>query len=174
MHHLKDKFYRLYWLVALALFIGVTCYWAILTKTILKTETVISLITFVSAILTFVFFVQKQKLEETRLFYDLFKDFNKRYKYINKELQALISDESKIPDKDLLITYFNLCAEEYLYYRRYYIFEEVWVAWTKGMAYYFRDFRVKDLWKEEEKTGSYYGFSLKQKEIEKALKEIEK
>lgn len=174
MHRLKAEFYRFYWLVALALFIGVTCYWAVFMETIFTTETVIPLIAFVSAILSFVFFVQKQKLEETRLFKELFEALNKRYECIKVKLNELVTDESKTNDeltrdqKNLLFTYFNLCAEEYLYYKRYHIFEEIWVAWTNGMAAFFHDCRIKKIWEEEEKSKSYYGFTLKK--IEEKIK----
>ena len=131
-----------------------------------------ALIAGVSTIISFFFFVQKQKLDETHLFKDLFTVFNGRYKEINTKLNTIIRDKSKSElndtDKDILFTYFNLCAEEYLYFARGYIPKEVWYAWRKGISFYLNNSPlVSKLWEDEEKKSgeSYYG--LTRDEIEK-------
>jgi len=69
--------------------------------------------------LTTIYFVQKQKLEEIRLFKDLFTEFNERYDCLNGKIADIKS--KKITDlaetNKILDDYFNLCAEEYLFYR---------------------------------------------------------
>ena len=107
-------------------------------------------------------FVQKQKLEETRLLKDFFTQFNERYSGLNEKLNEICrgnpSEALKYEDKDALFEYFNLCAEEYLFRKRGYILPEVWKAWTNGMKVFFDSQRIRDLWKEDSKTDSYYGF----------------
>ncbi len=73
--------------------------------------------TTLGAVLGFCFIVQKQKLEELRLFRDLFTDFNCRYDEMNEKLENILTG-NQIEDSKLrktLVDYFNLCAEEYLF-----------------------------------------------------------
>ncbi|PSQ81793.1 MAG: hypothetical protein BRD40_03270 [Bacteroidetes bacterium QS_1_65_9] len=116
------------------------------------------------AILSFVYFVQKQKLDEARLFKELVADFNERYDELNDDLNQLVESETETQlteaQKHLLYDYFNLCAEEFLFYRRGYIYDEVWAAWKSGMRIYKRDSRILNLWRKERESNSYYGFDL--------------
>jgi hypothetical protein len=111
---------------------------------------------------TFFYFVQKQKLEELELFKELFKEFNARYDGLNEKLNAIRVEP---PDKQIdddeqktLFDYFNLCGEEYLFYRQGYIYPEVWEAWYNGMTIFRKNPRIKKLWDEELENDSYYGF----------------
>jgi len=63
-------------------------------------------------------------------------------------------------DVNVLYDYFNLCAEEYLYYKSGYIDSNVWESWTQGMKIFTNDDEIKRLWVHEIQSGSYYGFSL--------------
>jgi hypothetical protein len=126
----------------------------------------------IGVILSSIYFIQKQKLEELRLFSNLFDDFNSRYDALNEDLESFINDEEvqtltkeELKNKpkyyDTLIDYFNLCAEEYFYYSEGYIYPEVWDSWKNGMKYYCDESSIlEELWKEELKQDSYYGFSL--------------
>ena len=122
------------------------------------------LLTLWATVLSALFLIQKQKLEETRLFTRLFESFNERYDDLNEDLNRIRDDCSKknlsAEDKALLYDYFNLCAEEYLYYQKGYIFEEAWEAWKNGMRTFMEDPRVHKLWQEESKDDSYYGFDM--------------
>lgn len=119
-------------------------------------------------ILTLGYFVIQEDREKTRFFHDLFRQFNERYDKINDKLQAsLASDESFDEDKHKrlqFIDYFNLCAEEHLFYHKGYIPQEVWNAWYKGMEVYGKDKRVSAIWIKEirsqdsEDLTLYYGF----------------
>ena len=117
-----------------------------------------------AAALSFVYFVQKQKLEETTLFRILFDSFNHRYDLMNEKLNRIIlektSDDLSIEDRLMLYDYFNLCAEEYLYFKQGYILPEAWESWFNGMRFYYRNERIRRLWDEELKTNSYYGLTL--------------
>ena len=82
---------------------------------------------------------------------------------MNEQLAAISEqpDGELTPDeKHLLIDYFNLCAEEYLYYCRGFIDPEVWEAWRNGMNPIFAAPRVAELWAKESSSNSYYGFKM--------------
>lgn len=59
-----------------------------------------------------------------------------------------------------LYDYFNLCAEEYLYFQKGYIYKEVWTAWCYGIRFFFESPRIRPQWQQEEETNSYYGLTL--------------
>jgi hypothetical protein len=114
--------------------------------------------------LSLIYFIQKQKLEELHLFNTLFKDFNERYDCLNEDLTKIACDSGETPldqgSKEILVKYFNLCGEEYLYYDLGYIYPQVWSAWKRGMRYYASNERVKSFWEKELGPGSYYGLSI--------------
>jgi hypothetical protein len=53
-----------------------------------------------------------------------------------------------------------LCAEEYLYFKKGFVFPEVWTAWVNGMRVFASSPRIRALWKEELKNNSFYGFQM--------------
>ncbi len=63
-------------------------------------------------------------------------------------------------DTQVLYDYFNLSAEEYLYFKSGYIDGEVWAAWLRGMKYFATRPAIRRVWAEELQSGSYYGFTL--------------
>lgn len=112
----------------------------------------------------FVHFLYSQHHKETELFVGLFNKFNERYDALNEKLNVIVTR-----DKDTslsaehiktLFDYFNLCAEEHLYYASGYIDHEVWQAWIRGMQYFVMDADIRSLWETELSSGSYYGFKL--------------
>jgi len=113
-------------------------------------------------LITFVFFIQKQKLEETRLFKELFQDFNSRYKLLNEALNRIRNESDSIgtspQGRDILYDYFNLCAEEHLFYSQGYIPEEVWRSWWAGMSTFFECPRIWEEWNADPSSNAYYGF----------------
>lgn len=121
-------------------------------------------ITLVGAVISAVFFVQKQKLDELRLFRELFLDFNKRYDRLNDHLVRVL-DAGTPPtalEHQKVVDYFNLCAEEFWWYCAGYIPEAVWKSWCRGMLFYFVREPFRSLWAVEIETGSYYGLTLEQ------------
>jgi hypothetical protein len=117
------------------------------------------------SLFSFIYFIQKQQLDEARLFKDLFVEFNKRYDDLNGKLNDILrgnSDSMLLSSEEMntLYDYFNLCAEEYLFYCKGFIYPEVWRDWVKGMKIYFGDSRIKKLWSDEIKTESYYGLNV--------------
>jgi hypothetical protein len=146
-------------------------YWWILSATALATAVLLAVLRespasfagALGAILSVVYFVQKQKLEEMRLFREIFKECNARYDAMNESLAKVCgSNDARLTpeESDLLIDYFNLCGEECLYYLQGYIPPSVWQSWHLGMQVVISSPRVNELWRTEKATGSYYGLPL--------------
>lgn len=114
----------------------------------------------ISIILGIFYFLNQQKMAEEQFFQQCFKDFNHRYDLLNDNLSELI-DTNIVPQQShQIVDYFNLCAEEYLLYQKGYIPNEIWLSWTNGMGVYWKNKNIRDLWKLEKKSNSYYGFDL--------------
>lgn len=156
---LKHWFYDHHLAIAFFLVVAVFLLWARIDS--LRTWSF--LYPAIGAVLGLSYFVLKQHLEETRLFKELFSEFNARYDAMNERLYALCDSPADQPltrdENMLLYDYFNLCAEEYLYFRKGYIYPEVWIAWRNGMKIFCRCPKIRDLWDKELLTGSYYGFT---------------
>jgi hypothetical protein len=109
-------------------------------------------------------FLYSQHLQQSRLFKELFTEFNGRYDRLNQTLNevrdrpsgALLNPE----DRKVLYDYFNLCAEEFLFFRAGYIDKDVWRSWCNGMSQFSEDPEIRELWDAELKSSSYYGFTL--------------
>lgn len=122
------------------------------------------IITILGGIISSIYLVQKQKLEELKLFKDLFTEFNHRYDQMNEDLNRIIkvSPDDELTDTEInqLYDFFNLCGEEYLYYKQGFILPEVWNSWKNGMTIFYRNSRIRSLWENELETHSYYGFNF--------------
>ena len=112
----------------------------------------------------FTHFLYSQHHQDTQMFVNLFEKFNARYDKLNEKLNAIITrpiNSQLSPDhRDTLYDYFNLCAEEHMFYESGYIDMRVWQAWLFGMKQFAEDDAVKRLWEQEIATGSYYNFKL--------------
>jgi hypothetical protein len=157
---LKHWFYDHHLLVAFGLVSLIFILWA----TVPGLRTWSFLYPAVGSVLGLFYFVLKQHLEEIRLFKELFTEFNARYDAMNERLYLLCEASVDQPlTKDeitFLYDYFNLCGEEYLYYRKGFIYPEVWLAWRKGMQIFLRCPRIRSLWEKELATDSYYGLTI--------------
>lgn len=128
------------------------------------------LISVITLIVTFSFGLLKQRIEDDRIFKELFISFNSRYdEKLNDVFNRMaINDDSKKTkelkksEKLLIIDYFNLCSEEFLWYRKGRIPQEIWEAWEQGIIINLSLPLVKTLFEEETehtaKKASYYGF----------------
>jgi hypothetical protein len=116
----------------------------------------------IGAVAGFIYFLYRQHLDETRLFKELFIEFNERYGELNDGLNTIRfgPHEGDLSDaeRELLFSYFNLCAEEYFFYTAGYIDDRVWKSWRNGICDFFKHPRVRGLWERDRKTDSYYGF----------------
>ena len=115
----------------------------------------------IATLLSLIYFIQKQKLEELRLFREIFKMCNERYDDLNEKLAKICSaastDQLDENEKGVLVDYFNLCGEEYFYFRHGFIYPDVWEAWRNGILWYLKNGRIRGFWHEELKSNSYYG-----------------
>ena len=116
----------------------------------------------IAAILAFCYFVQQQKLAEISLFKDLFTEFNRRYDALNDRLAQIEASGTQMDPagRQIIVDYFNLCAEEYLFFAEGYIHRAAWRSWCAGMLWYFDREPFRSVWNEESKTNSYYGLSV--------------
>jgi hypothetical protein len=77
------------------------------------------------ALAGFFYFIYRQHLDETKLFKELFVEFNERYDKLNEELNRILvgrqDGELSESERELVFSYFNLCAEEYFFYNAGYI-----------------------------------------------------
>ena len=146
-------------------------YWWLLCVVVLVTlgvllarnEQVGTVATAVGALLSIAYFLQKQKLEEMRLFREIFRECNARYDAMNEELMEIIDKpavELTTKERARVIDYLNLCGEEYLYFKRGYIEPSVWHAWQNGMKAIVETPNIHAIWVAEKKTGSYYDLPL--------------
>lgn len=120
----------------------------------------------IAAVLTFYFGCLKVRLEDQRIFKELFQEFNNKYdSKMNDLLNELkVNPDRKIEDKDreIIIDYFNLCAEEYLWYKENRILKSVWDAWENGMIANLKISSIKKIFDSESdnthEKKSYYGW----------------
>jgi len=117
--------------------------------------------TFAGIALSAIYFVQKQKLEEMKLFKELFTEFNEKYALQNDNLSDIKSNNNMAVDKrnKILDDYFNLCAEEYLFYKEGRIHNEVWGSWCRGMNEHLSNDVINEYWEKAQKENSYYGLT---------------
>lgn len=122
------------------------------------------LLSVTGAVAALVHFLYSQHNHNTERFIGLFRDFNTKYDRLNNKLNMLLLKDGSflvaIKDKQLLYDYFNLCSEEYLYFKSGYIDTEVWQSWLRGMKTFASNAEIRRVWQEELASGSYYGFSL--------------
>jgi hypothetical protein len=96
------------------------------------------LLSVIGGIAAFFHFLYSQHNSNTDRFIKLFQEFNARFDKLNDQLNRiylsstiLISDEK---DLQTLYDYFNLCSEEYLYFKSGYIDQEVWKSWLRRVS----------------------------------------
>ena len=155
---LKHWLFDMHWFITTALLVLIFFLWASMPTL----RSWAFLYPAVGAVLGLSYFALRQQIDETRLFSDLFKSFNARYDQKNDRLHELcsidVNQTLELEEKVFLYDYFNLCAEEYLYYAKGFIYPEVWQAWVAGMKIFYQNARIRRLWDSELATKSYYGF----------------
>jgi len=121
--------------------------------------------------ITYYFSRLTRKSESDKMLKDLFEGFNLRYDLLNNKLFDIVIDskdnkavgqtsELNADQKKTLIDYFNLCAEEYFWFKRNRIDDKIWKSWKAGMDYWYNYDTISQMWHEEVKTKngklSYY------------------
>ncbi len=123
----------------------------------------------IGIILTAYYSWHTKKISHEQMLKQLFKEFNERYDLLNEHLLKIereypnyvdFNKNNNIELRQKVIDYFNLCAEEYFWYRhKKRIDKVIWRSWHAGMNYWYRLDTIKKLWKKEtENNGriSYY------------------
>ena len=120
------------------------------------------LLSIVASFWALAFYLHGRHADDAKFAKGLMTEFNQRYDQLNSDLQRAIwrEDDLDAETKLKFIKYFNLCAEEWLFWKAGYIYDPVWSAWENGMRQYSKDSRVMALWNQELQTDSYYGFDL--------------
>lgn len=113
----------------------------------------------VAAFITVYLGLLRYQVDADRVFQELFTTFNARYDEMHEQLDRLGTNGIQA-DRAIVVDYLNLCAEEYLWYRKGRIDESVWRSWHAGMDEKFRNPQVERIAKEEQESSgdSYYGF----------------
>jgi hypothetical protein len=118
------------------------------------------------------FGLRQYNIENDKMFKELFSSFNHKYDEKFNNTLNLIDNESvknknfQLSDEMIFILndYLNLCAEEYLWYKKGRIDESVWKSWENGMKYYFKIAIINDFVKNQtNQKDSYYGLFEKLK-----------
>jgi hypothetical protein len=153
----KFRVFQHYWWILIVFAILFTVWFCYLDK---NSQNITLFLTVLGGTFSLFFLIQKQKLEELTLFKSLFENFNCRYDELNEKLNKISDDDKELTDeeKNTLNDYFNLCAEEYFFFEKGYIYPEVWKAWEKGMGHFFAKNKIKKYWTDEEVKESYYNF----------------
>lgn len=165
------QFFCKYWITLLALVL----YMASAIIIVCAGETKLELLISCFAIITSLYFgALKHQISNDELFHKLFVSFNERY---DDKLNDLLNEIKLHPLKELddketnlVIDYFNLCAEEYLWYKKGRLPKDIWKAWKAGIIENMKITQVHSLYQKEMKSPnqrkSYYGL---EKELEEEL-----
>ena len=145
------------WLTAIAVILGVA-----LSLTMCKPDSVATSIFTVCGVgLGVLYYVQKQKIDDIQLFEKLFTAFNERYRQINDQLRAIVEVRLEGQEReDVLHKFFNLCGEEYMFYKEGRILPSAWKSWCRGMMHYFNHEFIRQRWLAEEGAQCNYGLTL--------------
>lgn len=139
-----------------------------------------------AAYIAYRFNSSKYKLDKEVAKRELFTKLNERYDKLNDYLEKLVhsefettmdaefngersldmiwedlfESEPNLKSKNItaVFDYINLCSEQYYWYRKGFIDENVWQCWKKGMQDWYRhSFFIKKLIeREKERNASYY------------------
>ena len=124
------------------------------------------LITIIGSGITISFSLRQHKIENDKIFKELFIMYNEKYdKKFNNCLNDIVKCVSENPNYELnevqmpiVIDYLNLCAEEYLWYKKGRLDITAWNSWERGMKYYLNISAIKKVIQNENKQkDSYYG-----------------
>lgn len=95
----------------------------------------------------------KYRIENDKLFKELFQEFNSRYDIrfndLINELKYDSNREINNDERNLIIDYLNLCSEEYLWRSKNRIPRNVWISWKAGIIENLKINQVKNVYENE-------------------------
>ncbi|MFG6686237.1 hypothetical protein ACGK9U_06625 [Mariniflexile sp. HNIBRBA6329] len=161
--HIRNNRTQIVSVLSIFLFIGVLIYHFFLD---IETPLLIGLL---GGIITFFLGLTKIFLEDDKFFKELYLDFNLRYDKLNAKLYEITKkkkeiDELSFKEKNIIYDYFNLCAEEYFWFKKNRIDKDVWNSWKNGMDFWYRKNVIKAMWKQELESGSKKSYYMSSKE----------
>ncbi|TYB79172.1 hypothetical protein [Bizionia myxarmorum] len=116
-----------------------------------------------------------KKLANDEMMKDLFTEFNIRYDTINNKLDkisktSVVIWEAQKDEKEKALIYgdvvdfFNICSEEYYWYKEGRLDAKIWKAWHKGMNdIYNRSKIIQHIWEQECKNEGYKSYYISNK-----------
>jgi len=126
--------------------------------------------------LTYFYQRHTKKLANDKMMKELFTEFNIRYDKINNRLDKISKlsivvweAEKNENQKSLIyndvIDFFNICAEEYYWYKERRLDAKIWNAWHKGMNDIFnRSKIIQKIWEEECENEGYKSYYISKKD----------
>jgi len=115
-----------------------------------------------ASIVALYFSLVKYWMDSDAFFKSLFESLNKRFDELNEDLNLVAKGNPPITKsklEEVIQDYLNLCAEEYFWYKKDRIHENVWNSWVEGISYYLENADIKNYFqKESSYSKSYYGF----------------
>lgn len=120
-------------------------------------------------LITYIYNRHNRKLANDKMHKELFTEFNKRYDALNDDLNKIVHTINTLEQlnhnehlQSKLNDFFNLCAEEYFWYKKNRIDDSVWKSWSSGMNYWYQASPViKEAWKKEFSKNGYTSYYLK-------------
>ena len=149
---------RRYWVYILLLFLGLAIITWFRYEEKIKNEIYFGLIaTLVTLFLSVINFYQAND----RFFKELFVDFNRRFDDLRSVLSGITS-ESAIDgsQREFIVDYINLCAEEYMWVKKGRIPLDIWESWQARIKSFLNMPAIREVFVEEldRARESYYGF----------------
>lgn len=169
------KFFSKYYLPIIAAFLLVVAFYVLFfCLEEKKAEVYISVI---AAILALYFGLLKHQISNDEMFLTIFSDFNSIYNNdfndLLNELRTNVKWELTQKEVNLIIDYFNLCAEEYLWFKKGRLPKDIWNAWKAGIMENLQITQVYEIYKKEMRIDNnrkaYYGL---EDEIQKMAEKI--
>lgn len=124
-----------------------------------------TLLTIITALISFVYFVQKQSMEDDKLELEAFSNFNSRYFKLASKIALILhkSEDEQLTEqeKETLDEYFSLCVEEYFYFKKGRISIGIWRNWAHGISGTVRSHElIQNYWNKTIRNKVNYGLTL--------------
>lgn len=149
---------RRHWLITLIFLISVCLLTFLRIKERIQTEIFLGVLVTLGTLLISIINYYR---DGDRFFKELFTEFNSRYDEMNEDLDRISQKQKLDPnDQRILIDYFNLCSEEYMWVRKGRIPHDIWQSWLNGIKINLGNPVINAFFKEEKAKwkSSYYGF----------------
>ena len=146
---------------SLTFIIGITIIFILFADNGLPDKYFLSLI---GAFITLYIGLTQYKLNNDRIFKELFNNFNEKYdKRFSKLINTISNQKNGFTlsekQKVIIIDYLNLSAEEFLWYKKGRIPKDVWESWKTGIEKNLSLEQIRDVAENEftKYKASYYG-----------------